>query len=461
MASDRFAICRPIPLLGLDGGCRAFLVLFRKRYADCGCRIETIAFNGLLHVGCCGSSGRTCVDASNRSKLNVMKNKALLPILAGFFVMGFGGIIGTVMFQIKNECAAHADQIAYLIPIFAYLWFVVISIPTGLMCGRIGRKKTVLVSLFVTIAAMGLAFVANAEQWWVYVVAYALIGIGNTIIQAALPALMSNVVAPELITSRISLGQFVKAICEALTPVFVYLTATALGNWKLLFPLYGGLTVVEAIWLLATKIPDERNVVAARSESAPYRTTFGSCLAMLKHPYVCAMTVGILFSVGADVGFSVAIPEYLKNVYKVEVNRAAMGPTVYFVAKTIAAFLGAIVFAKVSAAKCFPWCMGVGILATAAIPFVGTATAFFVCIFIVALMTANSFGMCMGLAIDKVSEKTNEITALMVMAIVGGGIVSAFLGIAQCVFGAVGIVAVLIVCIAYLFALGLFAQRRA
>ena len=387
-----------------------------------------------------------------------MKNKALLPILAGFFVMGFGGIIGTVMFQIKNECAAHADQISYLIPIFAYLWFVVISIPTGLMCGRIGRKKTVLVSLFVTIAAMGLAFVANAERWWVYVVAYALIGIGNTIIQAALPALMSNVVAPELITSRISLGQFVKAICEALTPVFVYLTATALGNWKLLFPLYGGLTVIEAIWLLVTPITDER--CGAQGTARPTVTTFGSCFSMLKHPYVAAMTVGILFSVGADVGFSVAIPEYLKNVYKVGVNRAAMGPTVYFVAKTIAAFLGAIVFAKISAAKCFPWCMGIGILATAAIPFVGTATAFFVCIFIVALMTANSFGMCMGLAIDKVPEKTNEITALMVMAIVGGGIVSALLGVAQRAFGPVGIVVVLIVCIAYLFALGMFAQRK-
>ena len=388
-----------------------------------------------------------------------MRNKSILPILAGFFVMGFGGIIGTVMFQIKNECAAHADQISYLIPIFAYLWFVVISIPTGLMCGRIGRKKTVLVSLFVTIAAMGLAFVANAERWWVYVVAYALIGIGNTIIQAALPALMSNVVAPELITSRISLGQFVKAICEALTPVFVYLTATALGNWKLLFPLYGALTVVCAIWLLVTPITDER--CGAQGTARPTMTTFGSCFSMLKNPYVLAMTIGILFSVGADVGFSVAIPEYLKNVYEVELNRAAMGPTVYFVAKTIAAFLGAIVFAKVSAAKCFPWCMGVGILATAAIPFVGTATAFFVCIFIVALMTANSFGMCMGLAIDKVPEKTNEITSLMVMAIVGGGIVSALLGVAQRAFGPVGIVAVLIVCIAYLFALGLFAQRRA
>lgn len=389
-----------------------------------------------------------------------MKNKALLPILAGFFVMGFGDIIGTVMIQVKNECAAHADEISWLMPIFAYCWFLVISIPTGILCGRLGRKNAVMISLAVTLAAMLMPLAASAERWYLYVAAFALIGIGNTIIQAALPALLSNVVAKDQITSRISLGQFVKALCAALTPVFVYLTATALGNWKLLFPLYGGLTIVCAIWLMVTKIPDERKVEVDGGGGQRNLTTFASCFAMMKNPYVAAMTVGILFSVGADVGFSVAIPEYLKNVYRVDLNRAGMGPTVYFVAKTIAAVLGAIVFAKVSAAKCFPWCMGIGILATAAIPFVGTPIAFLVCIFIVALMTANSFGMCMGLAIDKVPEKTNEITALMVMAIVGGGIVSALLGVAQRAFGAVGIVAVLIACIAYLFLLGVFANKK-
>ena len=389
-----------------------------------------------------------------------MKNKSLFPILAGFFVMGFGDIIGTVMIQVKNECAAHADQISWLMPIFAYCWFLVISIPTGILCGRLGRKNAVMISLAVTLAAMLMPLAASAERWYLYVAAFALIGIGNTIIQAALPALLSNVVAKDQITSRISLGQFVKALCAALTPVFVYLTATALGNWKLLFPLYGGLTIVCAIWLMVTKIPDERKVEVDGGGGQRNLTTFASCFAMMKNPYVAAMTVGILFSVGADVGFSVAIPEYLKNVYRVDLNRAGMGPTVYFVAKTIAAVLGAIVFAKVSAAKCFPWCMGIGILATAAIPFVGTPIAFLVCIFIVALMTANSFGMCMGLAIDKVPEKTNEITALMVMAIVGGGIVSALLGVAQRAFGAVGIVAVLIACIAYLFLLGVFANKK-
>ena len=379
------------------------------------------------------------------------KSLALLPILAGFFVMGFSDIIGTVMNQVKAECAL-SDVTAGFLPSMIFIWFFLISIPTGVMCGKIGRKNTVLVSLGVTVLAMLLPLAANAERFWIYFVSFALLGIGNTIIQAALPALMSN------------LGQFVKAICAALTPVFVYLTATALGNWKLLFPLYGVLTVVAALWLLFTAIPDERGRKCGKetgegTSGASATTTFGSCLAMLKHPYVLAMTVGILFSVGADVGFAVAIPEYLKNVYKVDLNKAGMGPTVYFVAKTLAAIGGAALFAKVSAAKCFPWCMGLGILATAGIFFAGTPFVFLACVFVAALATANSFGMCMGLALDKVPEKANEITSLMVMAIVGGGVVTPVLGFMQKSAGATGVVCVLLACLAYLFALGLFAGR--
>ena len=384
----------------------------------------------------------------------------MLPLLAGFFVMGFGDIIGTVMNQVKAECVANAKSISWLMPIFAYVWFLVISIPTGVLSGRIGRKNSVLVSLAVTVAAMVVPLFANAERWYLYVVAFAFVGIGNTIIQAALPALMSNVVEPSLLASRISLGQFVKAVCAALTPVFVYLTATAFGNWKLLFPLYGALTVVAAIWLWFTKIPDERCQNNSPTHTLVNPTTFTGCLAMMKEPYVLAMTVGILFSVGADVGFSVAIPEYLKNVFKVDVDLAGMGPTVYFIAKTAAAFAGAVVFAKVSAAKCFPWCMGLGLAATAAIPFVSSPFAFLSVVAFVAFLTANSFGMCMGLAIERFPAKANEITSLMVMAIVGGGIVSALLGFAQSVFGPAGIVVTLGLCIAYLFVLGLFASRR-
>ena len=394
------------------------------------------------------------------------RSLALLPMLAGFFVMGFSDIIGTVMIRVKAECYPYLSEgVASFLPSMIFIWFFLISIPTGVLCGKIGRKNTVLVSLGVTVFAMLLPLAANAERFWIYFIAFALLGIGNTIIQAALPALMSNVVEPDKLTSRISLGQFIKAICAALTPVLVTFMARAFNNWKLFFPLYGAITVVAALWLLFTAIPDERGRRCGKeTEEGTSRTsattTFGSCLAMLKHPYVLAMTVGIIFSVGADVGFAVAIPEYLKNVYKMDLDQAGMGPTVYYVPKMLAAIGGAALFAKVSAAKCFPWCMGLGILATAGIFFAGTPFVFFACVFVAAVATANSFGMCMGLALDRVPEKANEITSLMVMAIVGGGIVTPVLVFVQgSSAGAVGGVGVLLVCLAYLFVLGLFAGR--
>ena len=220
------------------------------------------------------------------------KSYALFPVLAGFFVMGFGDIIGTVMNQIKAECVADADSITWLMPIFAYVWFLLISIPTGILAGRIGRKNTVLLSLAVTLAAMVVPIFANADRWYLYIVAFAFIGIGNTVIQAALPALMSNIVTGDKLASRISLGQFIKAICAALTPVFVYLAASALGDWKLIFPFYGVLTVLVAVWLWISNVPDER-FGKGRSENA---TSFASCIAMMKNPYVAAMTSGFYLS---------------------------------------------------------------------------------------------------------------------------------------------------------------------
>jgi fucose permease len=172
------------------------------------------------------------------------------------------------------------------------------------------------------------------------------------------------------------------------------------------------------------------------------------------------MTVGILFSVGADVGMNVAILEYLSNVYKVDVNTAGLGPTVYFAAKTAAAFIGAFVFARVSAAKCLPWAMGLGLVVILLIPLASSAFTFFVLVALMALFTANSFGMCMGLAIEKNPAKANEITSLMVMAIVGGGIISAILGVAEKAYGPIAIVFVLSACLAYLFVLGIFSATR-
>lgn len=375
---------------------------------------------------------------------------AILPILFGFFIMGFANLISTAMIRIKAECGL-PDLVAGAMPMAIFVWFLIVSLPTGILCGRIGRKNTVLIALGVTVCAMPLPFFASSSVW-LYVVALSMIGIGNTILQVSLPALLSNVVDPSQLASRISLGQFFKAVCCAVTPVVAFAAAKWLGNWKYMFVLYGFVGFVAGAWLLLCDMP--------REAACGSRTSVGSCLSMLRNPYVLAMTVGIVFSVGADIGFAVAIPEYLKVVFKVDIDRAATGPTIYFVAKTIAAFAGSVVFARISAAKCLPWSIGMSILAVVLMFFASTPGVFLVLVFVAALGFANTFGMCMGLAIDREPEKANEISALMVMAIVGGGLITFAMGAAQSAFGATGITALLLMCLSYLLGLGTFASLK-
>ena len=365
--------------------------------------------------------------------------------MAGFFVMGFADIVGTVVNQVKSECSL--DEVAAgFLPSMIFVWFFLVSLPAGVLSGRIGRKNTVLVSLAVTVAAMFLPLAGGALRPWPYFAAFALIGIGNTILQAALPALMGNVVPPALLASRIALGQFVKAVCAALTPVFIYVAASAMGNWRLVFPIYGVVAAATAAWLMLSRIPDEWET---SDGLAVPRTTFGSCFALLRNPLILALTVGIFFAVGLDVGFSVAIPEFLKTVYKVDVNMAGTGPTVYFVGKTLATAAGAALFARFSPAKCFPWSMGLCILAVVAFFICSGPVAFLCCVFVASVASANTFVMCMGIALDKLPEKANEITSLMVMAIAGGAVVPPVLGFAQKCAGSTGLVWVLLARLVY------------
>lgn len=374
---------------------------------------------------------------------------ALLPILFGFFVMGFVDIIGTATSFVKTECGL-SDKIAGFLPSMIFIWFFLISVPASLLCGKLGRKNTVLLSLFITIFAMFFPLAAGPKAVWIYFLSFALLGIGNTIIQAALPSLMSNVVPQDQLTSRISLGQFVKALCAAVSPLIAAFAAKSAGNWKLIFPIYGGLTILSAVWLLMTSIPKE--------ESSASSVSFGSCIKMLGNPYIFFMFTGIFFSVGADVGFNVGIPPLLEKLCKMKPEDAAMAPSVYFVAKTIGSILGAAIFAKIAASKCFPFSVLLSIVATVAMFFLRAPVPIFICIFIASLGLANTFGMAFGLAMNRVPEKANEISGLMVMAIAGGAFIPPLMGWAQTAcHGVQGIIYVLLACLLYLLGLGIFA----
>jgi len=375
---------------------------------------------------------------------------ALLPILFGFFVMGFADIIGEVKDRVTEDLGLSALEADFL-PMMIFIWFFVMSIPAGVMASRIGRKNTVLVSLFISVGAMILPFLVYTK-YTIYI-SFALLGIGNTIIQAALPALMRNVTSAEQLTSRLSLGQFVKALCAALTPVLAVVAAKQLGNWMYLFPIYAGITLVAAVWLMMT--PVKREEVSAQT------ATFGGCLSLLGNPFILAMFSGIFFVVGVDVGFNCAIKPYLKATCGLDTDGASFGVTIYFVAKTIGAFLGAIILAKYNPAKCFPFSALLAFAGTMGLLFVSDYTLALACFFVASLGAANIFGMVFGQAMNRVPDKTNEAAGLMVMAIAGGGALIPLMGVLEAKIGPSGLVYVLLGCLAYLTGLGVFVSKQA
>jgi len=197
-----------------------------------------------------------------------------------------------------------------------------------------------------------------------------------------------------------------------------------------------------------------------REEKATTDTTFMGCLSLLKDPYILAMFTGILFVVGVDVGMNFSIPEYLMNVCQLDLNQAAMGQTVYFIAKTIGSFFGAMLLAKFNPSKCFPISALIAMAGTLGMLFFKQATPVLICVFIASLGLANIFGMVFGLAMNKHPERANEISGLMVMAIAGGAIIPPIMGAVQSAVGENGLVYVLIACIIYLLGLGFFASKN-
>ena len=113
----------------------------------------------------------------NNSKL------AVIPVLFGFFIMGFADVVGISTSYIQQDFNL-SDSMANLLPMMVFLWFAVFSVPTGMMMNKLGRKNTVLISLAVSLVALLIPLIAY--RYTVMLFAFALLGIGNTILQVSL-----------------------------------------------------------------------------------------------------------------------------------------------------------------------------------------------------------------------------------------------------------------------------------
>ena len=116
--------------------------------------------------------------------------KLLLPLFLGFYVMGFVDFAGIATSYVKAEFSgALPDEFFGFLPSAVLVWFLVFSIPSAVLMGKIGRRNTALLSAAITALSAALAFCFDSI--WFCVAGFALLGIGNVILQVSMMPLLS------------------------------------------------------------------------------------------------------------------------------------------------------------------------------------------------------------------------------------------------------------------------------
>lgn len=190
---------------------------------------------------------------------NKINKLALVSVMLCFFAMGFVDLVGIASNYVKKDLGLN-DATANVFPSLVFFWFLIFSVPTGVLMNKIGRKKTVLLSLAVTVASLLLP--VFGESFGLMLVSFSLLGIGNALMQTSLNPLVATVVRGGHLASTLTFGQFVKAIASFMAPYIAAWGATqaipSLGlGWRVLFPIYMVIGIAASLLLLSTPIQED------------------------------------------------------------------------------------------------------------------------------------------------------------------------------------------------------------
>lgn len=360
----------------------------------------------------------------------------LIPVMFSFFTMGFVDLVGIATNYVKADFHL-SDTLANLLPSMVFFWFLIFSVPTGMLMNKIGQRKTVLLSIVVTVAALLLPLINYSFASML--ISFSLLGIGNTLMQVSLNPLLSNIVTGNRLASSLTLGQFVKAIASFLAPIIAGWAAVSWGNWKLLFLIFLVIAVIACVLLGMTHI-DESSSAETKS------STFGECFALLADKVVLISFLGIVCHVGIDVGLNLTAPKLLMERLDMTLAGAGLATSVYFLFRTIGCFSGAFLLAYFPMKKVFIVSVLMMVAAMIGLFTMQSLAAHYVCIALVGLGNSNIFSMLFSRALLHLPNRKNEVSGLMIMGLFGGTIFPLFMGIVsdwmQSQIGAVAIMSI-------------------
>lgn len=367
----------------------------------------------------------------------------IVPVMLCFFAMGFVDLVGTASNYVQKDLGL-TDSQANLFPSLVFFWFLIFSVPTGMLMNKIGRKNTVLISLIVT--AVSLFIPAFGDSYAVMLISFSLLGIGNAIMQTSLNPLVSNLISGDKLASTLTFGQFVKAIASFLAPIIAAWGATTMMptfglGWRALFVIYAVISFLSISLLAATPIDEEKPDKA---------TGVVECLRLLGKPFIFLCFLGIMCHVGIDVGTNTTAPKIIMERLGLPLEEAGFATSVYFIFRTAGCFLGAFILRTVSPKLFFAVSVAM-MLAGMVILFVcDTLAPLYVGIGLIGFGNSNIFSVVFSQALMYTPNERNEVSGLMIMGLFGGTVFPLAMGYAADALGQAGAVAVMTVGVIYL-----------
>ncbi|MGM9842874.1 MAG: MFS transporter [Muribaculaceae bacterium] len=374
----------------------------------------------------------------NRSSL-----MQIIPVMLCFFAMGFVDLVGTASNYVQKDLSL-TDSEANLFPSLVFFWFLLFSVPTGMLMNKIGRKKTVMLSLLVTFVS--LIIPAFGSDYYTMLAAFSLLGIGNAIMQTSLNPLVSNLISGDKLASTLTFGQFVKAIASFLAPILAawgattYLPTFGMG-WKILFEIFALACLLSIAFLGATPI---------KEESTDSASSIADCLKLLSKPFILICFIGIMCHVGIDVGTNTTAPKIITERVGLPIEEAGYATMVYFIFRTIGCFTGTFLLRVISSRVFFGLSVIMMLAAMFILFFADSLTAIYVGVAMIGFGNSNIFPIIFAQALTSLPEKKNEVSGLMIMGLFGGTIFPLAMGYASDAIGQIGAIAVMTVGVAYL-----------
>ena len=342
----------------------------------------------------------------------------LIPVMLSFFVMGFVDLVGVAANHMQADFAL-SDTMANLCPAMVFLWFLLFSIPAGILMNYIGRRKTVLLSLFITTVSLLIPLLCY--EFVMMLISFSLLGIGNVLLQVSLNPLVSNVVSERHLASSLSFGQFIKGIASFLAPFIASWAALTMDEWRELYPIFLLITLVSIIGLGFTSIEELDDY----SESDSLKS-YGR---LLGNPLIRLIWIGIICHVGIDVGINLTAPKIFVERLGFSVADASMAGSVYFLSRTIGCLIGAVVLQYIVSERFFRWSVFGLLLALIGLSFASTLEQLYAVLLILGIGNANIFSILISKALNTFPDNKNEVSGLMITGLCGGALFVVPMGI--------------------------------